>query len=80
MTLVSLDCTTGRFDRDRNHMGVPNVIRVKERMIRMGCADSRTRFVATHFSHNGELMHEELAGALAPHGIDAAWDGMEVEV
>lgn len=80
LTLVSLDCTTGRFKEGSNHMGVPDVIEVKERLIRMGSADSDTRFVATHFSHNGQMMHSELVEALGPHGIEAAWDGMSVEV
>lgn len=80
LTLVSLDCTTGRFKEGSNHMGVPDVIEVKERLIRMGSADGDTRFVATHFSHNGQMMHSELVEALGPHGIEAAWDGMSVEV
>lgn len=80
LSLVSLDCTTGRFDRRNNHMGVPNVIEVRERLIRMNSADESTRFVATHFSHNGQMMHEDLEKAFEPHGILTAWDGMSVEV
>ena len=37
-------------------------------------------FVATHFSHNGKLGHEELTRAFLPHGIEVAFDGMMIEV
>ncbi len=78
--LVSLDCTTGYAKEGRNHMGVPDVIEVKRRLTAMGCADESTRFVATHFSHNGRLLHHELEAALSPHGIGVAYDGMTAEV
>ena len=80
LNLVSLDCTMGRFKEGSNHMGIPDVIEVKERLIQMGCADKDTHFVATHFSHNGQLMHRELIEELSPHGIEAAYDGMKIKV
>lgn len=80
LTLVSLDCTMGRFKEGSNHMGIPDVIEVKERLVQMGCADENTRFVATHFSHNGQLTHRELTEELSPHGIETAYDGMRIEV
>lgn len=80
LTLVSLDCTMGRFKEGSNHMGIPDVIEVKDRLIQMGCADENTSFIATHFSHNGQLAHSELTEALSPHGIEAAYDGMQVKV
>ena len=79
LTLVSLDCTMGRFKEGSNHMGIPDVIEVKERLVQMGCADENTRFVATHFSHNGQLTHRELTEELSPHGIETAYDGMRIE-
>jgi len=36
--------------------------------------------VATHFSHNGGLLHEQLEEALVPAGFSVAYDGMEIEV
>lgn len=80
LSLVSLDCTTGYRKEGRNHMGVPDVIEVKERLVKMGCADESTRFIATHFSHNGRLLYDQLVTALSPHRIGVAYDGMTAEV
>lgn len=78
--LVSLDCTSGA-ERDGNyHMGLPDDIKVKERLIEIGCADEATKFVVTHFSHNGRLLHDELVELAKPHGFDVAYDGFEVFV
>lgn len=78
--LVSLDCTMGPGQDGNNHMGLPDNIKVKERLIEMGCADEATKFVVTHFSHNGGLLHDELVELAKPHGFDVAYDGFEVFV
>ena len=80
LSLVSLDCTTGKFPEGSNHMGVEDVLTVKRRLVEMGCADEQTQFVATHFSHNGHMLHEELVSFFEPHGVLVAYDGMSIEV
>lgn len=77
--LVSLDCTMQKVKLETNHMGLANNVDVADRMKAMGCADERTRFVITHFSHNGGWLHEELEQRAAEHGFTAAYDGMTVE-
>lgn len=47
---------------------------------RRGAIVDRTRVIATHFSHNGGLLHEELIKTFLPHGIEVAFDGMVVRV
>ena len=78
--LISLDCTHGKDREGSNHMGVPDLIDIKQRLTREGNADKDTVFVATHFSHNGGLLHHQLEEALHPHGYLAAYDGMSVQV
>ncbi len=80
LSLVSLDCTMGRFSEGRNHLGIPNVLDVKQRLISSGIATAQTRFVASHFSHNGHLLHCEIEALLLPHSIIPAHDGFEIEV
>lgn len=80
LSVVSLDCTTGKQPEGSNHMGVADVLKVRERLLDMACGDSNTLFVATHFSHNGHLLHAELEELLAPHGVLVAYDGMSVMV
>ena len=77
---VVLDCTmvekTGIF---AGHMGLPDNIRVRERMLAEGMADAHTRFVATHFVHSQNPVHERITPIFAEKGFIAAYDGMEVE-
>ena len=78
--LVSMDCTNGRGYCKGYHMGIGNNRQVKERMLQMGCADERTQFVITHFSHNAGLTQEELELEVAQDGFFVAYDGFELEI
>jgi phosphoribosyl 1,2-cyclic phosphate phosphodiesterase len=80
LDVVLLDCTHGRDDNWDNHMGISAVIKTRERMLEMGIASEETIFVATHFSHNGGLLHDELEEKLNPHGFLVAYDGMRLEI
>lgn len=78
--LISLDCTTGRQQDGNNHMGVPDLIDMKTRLSDNGNIKAHTALIATHFSHNGGLLHQELEELLQPHGYVIAYDGMSVRV
>lgn len=78
LDLVSLDCTTLMHKEGTNHMGIADVLEVQARMLDSGIASDKTQFVATHFSHNGVLLHEEAEAQLVPHGFVVAYDGMVV--
>ncbi len=75
---VSLDCTNGQLSGRQSHMGVEAVVDVVERLRKQGQLAPTARAIATHFSHNGGLLHHELEAAMAPHGIEPAYDGMRV--
>lgn len=72
------DCTYGPEDNGCGHMGFPVVLRVKDRLVQQGSADSETKLIISHFSHNGGLLHEELEALASPHGFITAYDGMEL--
>ncbi len=85
--LVILDCTQGPGDEQlgpneyaHGHMGFYTNIKVKDRLIDRGAADENTKFVITHFSHNGTLMHDEFENLANPQGFITAYDGMEIEI
>jgi len=80
LDLAILDCTTGVISSIRYHMGLKEVIEVKRRIVLRGIADKDTVFIATHFSHNGLLLHDELTAKLFPEGIDVAYDGLLMEI
>jgi phosphoribosyl 1,2-cyclic phosphate phosphodiesterase len=76
---VILDTTTGLKRDGKNHMGVEDNITLKAMMQESGCADEKTIFVMSHFSHNGKLTHEQLEEIGARHGFRIAFDGFETE-
>jgi phosphoribosyl 1,2-cyclic phosphate phosphodiesterase len=78
--LVSLDCTTMLHKDGANHMGIPDNIEVRSRLLSLGAADKNTVFTVSHFSHNGGLNHDELSAAAEREGFLSAYDGMEIEV
>ena len=79
LTVVSLDSTMGRLkNRYNGHMSFEQNIEVRERMLRDGIADEKTRFICHHFSHNGIILYDELTKMMKPHGFDVAYDGLTV--
>lgn len=80
LDLVSLDCTCVLEADGSNHMGLPDNEIARDRLAALGCTDANTRFVVTHFSHNGRLMHDEISAEADARGFTAAFDGFTVEV
>ena len=80
LDIALFDCTYGLEEHPRSHMGVKGVSRMAEELRRRGAITDRTRCIATHFSHNGKALHDDLVRVLAPHRIEPAYDGMVVKV
>ena len=82
--MAIMDCTSGGKSEGlgvpTNHLGVEALIEVKKKMEKMALLSEDCRFIATHFSHGGGLLHHELEERLNPWGIEVAYDGMEVEI
>jgi phosphoribosyl 1,2-cyclic phosphate phosphodiesterase len=81
LDLALFDCTFGgQKSSNRGHMGIEGVVQMADELRRRGAITGETTLVATHFSHNGGLLHEELAEAFLPHGILVAYDGIVLRV
>lgn len=80
LDLVSLDCTHLRHKAGHGHLGIPDVLQVREELNRRGCVHPGTQYVVTHFSHNGHMLHEQAVAQLAPCGIRVAYDGLIVNI
>ena len=79
-SLVSLDCTAGIVEQDYDcHMNLRQAATVKDRLLEMGCADSKTVFVVHHFSHNGGAVYEDFVPIAAEKGFLVSYDGMELD-
>jgi phosphoribosyl 1,2-cyclic phosphate phosphodiesterase len=81
LDIALFDCTYGgQKSGNRGHMGVDGVIQMADELRKRGAVTDATTLVATHFSHNGGLMHEDLVQTFLPHGIAVAYDGVVFRV
>lgn len=78
--LISFDCTfvENSGAEATRHMGIPDNMLMKQKLIERGIADSSTKIVITHFSHNGKPYRSVLKKLEEQYGVIAAYDGLEV--
>ncbi len=80
--LVSLDCTEGAKEDIgyHAHMCIGRNAVCRDRLIEMGLADEKTRFVLNHFSHNGlHALYDEFVPIAYARGFETSFDGMICE-
>ena len=80
---MSLDCTQANDEVMSyiGHMNLNDNIRVRERLIKIGCADENTMFICNHFSHNGKnVLYDQFCSIAKMYGFETAYDGMEIEI
>ena len=80
LTVAIIECTYGPNPGGRHHLGANDVLEVRDELAKIGAIDGDTRVVVTHFSHNSGWLHERYEEFFAPEGIEAAYDGMELEL
>lgn len=79
--LVSFDCTYGYARRgEGRHMGALDADGERKKMQKCGLLKESTKYVLTHFSHNGKLNHEKLCKKTEKLNFIVAYDGMGIEV
>jgi len=62
------------------HMGYEENKQLKQELIQKGIADTCTRFVVTHITHNKSEYHEKVEEIFKGTGISVAYDGFEAEI
>jgi phosphoribosyl 1,2-cyclic phosphate phosphodiesterase len=77
---VVVECTKREEGGYAGHLSIPEVVRMRQRLEAAGALDPAAPMVATHFCHHMGLLHEELEAVLAPHGITAGYDGINIEI
>lgn len=81
LSLVLLDCTFGGAPNSgQGHMGVGGVLDTLPRLIDVGAIVDDTRIVATHFSHNGGLLYDELTAEFSGTNVQVSYDGMILDL
>ena len=78
--LVSLDCTgQGQENSGAAHMSLQQNLILIEKMKTFNLVHDETRYIASHFSHNGGLTYEAMKAMSEVHGIVTSYDGMVIE-
>lgn len=76
---LTLDCTgQGLTYEGGKHMTIYQNVALRERLEKLGLIHDKTLLVASHFSHNGGLNHDEMVKLAESQGVIAAFDGMEI--
>lgn len=57
-------------------MAIDGVMKMAAELRRRGATPPHSGAIATHFSHNGNMLREELVQTFLPHHIDVAYDGI----
>lgn len=78
--LLSMDCTMGLKDCRNYHLGYPNILRMTDRFREIGAIGDHTKIIATHYSHNHYILHNEMEKSMAADHIVPAYDGMTLEI
>lgn len=80
--LVCLDCTFVEESARANarHMGISDDLKIKKNLIAKNIADQNTKFVISHFSHNGNPTRANLSKIEQKYGVIAAYDGLIEEI
>ncbi len=81
LDLALFDCTYGPQQGDyAGHLGIGGVLDMAERLRAVGAVTDQTKLVATHFSHNGGALYDDLAARLGSHRVQTAYDGMILDL
>jgi len=80
LDVVILDSTSGKQDTRTGHLSCNWVVEVCARLESQGSLAENPRLIATHFSHNGGWLHEDLESYFAPHRIEVAYDGLRISL
>lgn len=82
LSIVSCDCTNGplKGPRYRGHMGFDENAAIRSALLARGMAGPDTRFLCSHFSHNGGVLYKEAVERMRPEGFEIGYDGMVVQV
>ena len=79
---LSLDCTYGTTpEKSYHHMSLDVCAKVRDRLLEIGCCDSKTVACVNHFSHNSpNILYEDMTREAAKYGMICSYDGMIVEI
>ena len=79
LDVVVLECGKGIGDSVYDgHLSFEDCVKFRVEMLRSGALREGGRIYLTHICPSGMLLHEELVEMAGEHGMDVAWDGLEL--
>ncbi len=78
MDVVALDCTVGSNPTGGHHSN-ESFLKTREEFITRDLLSEDALFFAHHFSHQNNLVYDDIVGIMKPHGVDVTYDGLVVE-
>jgi phosphoribosyl 1,2-cyclic phosphate phosphodiesterase len=75
---VLINETMGQGPNVGLHNNMHSFLQARQRFVDQRLLKKGALFVAFHFSHDGDLSHEELVHCLEPRGVTVAYDGMKL--
>lgn len=84
LDFASLDCTYANNYAEDNeikssHMNYQTVLHTIDNLKEIGMIDDKTKLCINHFSHNGDMIYDELCAFAAKDNIEVSYDGKEIE-
>jgi phosphoribosyl 1,2-cyclic phosphate phosphodiesterase len=80
MDLVALDCTVGTKPGGGGHHSNESFLNTKDEFVSRGLLSPGARFFAHHFSHQWNIVYDDIVAFMAPHGVEVTYDGLVVEI
>lgn len=79
--LVALECgkgmESGGYD---GHLSLDDCVRMRDEMLRRNALHASARVLLTHISPVGGLLHDDFVARAGAHGLEVAYDGLELDV
>ncbi len=80
--VVAYDCTFGETAGNfvSRHMGIPDVVVIRDKLLSAGVIGNSTINVITHFSHNCAPSRSKMDALARQYGLVAAYDGFTLDI
>ncbi|MEX2683433.1 MAG: MBL fold metallo-hydrolase [Candidatus Sigynarchaeota archaeon] len=79
MDVVALDCTVGLKPGGGGHHSNESFLATHAEFISRGLLSPGARFFAHHFSHQWNVVYDDIVKIMSPHGIEVTYDGLVIE-
>lgn len=74
------ECTNGFEEGSPAHLSFTDILELRDTLASSGALADTSRTIITHLSHNIGMLHHDIEKKVAPHGVEVAYDGLEISL